>query len=193
MRNKQIRRGYSGRFMVRLPPFACALLLSACTALPPGEEVVLRAAVLPEAAIYNQSLYRMTPQELGRERQMLMAQPVTPETRIRLAMLLGNPRGPQDLGRAVTLLEAILKSSDPAAVSLHPLAHLLLDNYAERQKLHVLLDRQGQQLKEAQRKAAELESKAAELQGKLDSLADIERTLPQRSGAGRPQAPGGGR
>jgi len=200
MRNKQIGRGYSGRLMVRLFPIGCALLLSACASLPPGDGVVLRAVDLQETAAYSQALHRMTPQEMGRERQQLMAQPVTPETQIRLAMLLGYPRGPQDLSRAITMLDAVLKSSDPAAVSLHPLAYLLLDNYAERQKLHMQLDRQGQQLKEAQRralelqgKAAELESKAAELQGKLDSLADIERTLPQRPGAGRPHAPGGGR
>ena len=63
----------------------------------------------------------------------------------------------------------------------HPLARQVADNYQERLKLESQLDRQGQQLKESQRKASEL-------QDKLDSLADIERTLTPR-----PRAIGGKR
>lgn len=113
---------------------------------------------------------------------MLAAQPATPNIQIRQAMLLGHPRSGLDSGRALALLEGLLKSTDPAAVELQPLARLLADQYAERLRLDSQLDRQGGQLKESQRKAQEL-------QEKLDSLADIERTLtpPPRSGKGVPQ------
>ncbi|MBK8891300.1 MAG: permease [Dechloromonas sp.] len=128
---------------------------------------------------YYQTLQRMTPAQIARERQVLAALTPTPYTQVRIAMVLGHPRGQPDLARALTLLEAVLKSTDPGAVSLHPLARLLADNYGERQKLEGQLEKQGQQLKESQRKAIEL-------QEKIDGLADIERTLPQRPRATRP-------
>lgn len=134
------------------------------------------------ALAYYQSLQRMSAAQLGRERAMLAAVPQSPGIQLRMAMLLGNPRGQPDLAKALNLLDAVLKSSDPVAVGLQPLARLLADNFGERQKLEIQFDKQGQQLKDSQRKAAEL-------QEKIDNLADIERTLPQRPRATRP---GGG-
>ena len=128
---------------------------------------------------YYQMLQRMTPAQINRERSVLAALPPTPNTQVRTAMVLGHPRGQQDLAKALALLEGVLKSADPAALGLHPLARLLADNYAERQKLETQLEKQGQQLKDSQRKAVEL-------QEKIDSLAEIERTLPQRPRATRP-------
>lgn len=119
---------------------------------------------------YYQMLSRMSPAELGRERSVLMALPPTPNQQLRLAILLAYPRAPQDLGKAIALLEGILKANDPASASLHPLARLLADNYLERQRQELQLERQGGQLRESQKKAAEL-------QEKIDGLADIERTL----------------
>jgi len=134
----------------------------------------------PEPALnYYHFLSRMTANELGRERMVLAALPANPNTQIRTAMLLGHPRGPQDLVRATALLESLMKSTDPVSISLQPLARMLADNYIERQKLEMQVDRQGSQLKESQRKAVEL-------QEKIDKLADIERSLPPR----RPAATG---
>lgn len=137
------------------------------------------SAMLPLLG-YFQLLQRMTPQELARERTMLTAIPKTPPAQLRMAMLLGLARTPADLVRARSLLENLLKSTEPAAVSLYPLARLLASQYNERQKIHMqnekLLaqsDLLGQQLKESLRLSAEL-------QEKLDALATIERTLPVR-------------
>jgi len=135
------------------------------------------------ALVYYQGLSRMTPAELGRERTVLVAVPQTPFTQIRMAMLLGHPRVQQDLGKGLALLEGIIKSTEPAATPLHPLARQLADNYQERIKLESQLEKQGlqlnQQLKDCQRKTTEL-------QEKLDSLADIERTLIPRPRTVRP-------
>jgi len=139
----------------------------------------------PEAALnYYQSLSRMTPAELGRERLVLTAVQQIPFTQVRMALLLGHPRVQQDLGKGLALLEGILKSTDPAAAPFHTLARQLADNYQERIKLESLLEKQGlqlnQQLKDSQRKTAEL-------QEKLDSLANIEKTLIPRPRAVRPE------
>lgn len=88
-------------------------------------------------------------------------------------MLLYHPKAQQDHGKAVALLENVLKSADPAALVLQPLARLLVDNYQERARLEGLIGKQDVQLKDNQRKITEL-------QDKLDSLADIERTLTPR-------------
>ena len=140
---------------------------------------------LPPLAYY-QMLSRLGSAELNRERSVLAALPKTPKTQLRQAMLYGHPRAPQELGKALGLLDGILKSSDPAAVSLHPLARLLADNYLERQQEESQIELQGQQLKESQKKAGEL-------QEKIDGLADIERTLPQRARSVRPASPGRGK
>lgn len=139
----------------------------------------------PEAALsYYQGLARMTPAELGRERTVLVAVPQTPFTQMRVAMLLGHPRVQQDLGKGLALLEGILKSTDPAAAPFQPLAREVADNYQERIKLENQLEKQGlqlnQQLKDSQRKTAEL-------QEKLDSLANIEKSLIPRPRAVKPE------
>jgi len=158
---------------------ALMLALSACTT-PPAKKVARQDETTPEAAlVYYHGLARMTPAELGRERMVLTAVPQTPYTQVRMAMLLGHPRVQQDLGKALSLLDSVLKSSDPAAIAFHPLARAVADNYLERTKLDGQLEKQGLQLKDSQRKASEL-------QEKLDSLADIERTLTPRPPAVRP-------
>ena len=167
---------------------ALLMLLSGCAATPPAPtpSAVMPAApatvsddAVPLPALaYYQMLQRMTPAQINRERMVLAALPPTPNTQVRTAMVLGHPRGQQDFTKALALLEGVLKSADPAALGLHPLARLLADNYAERQKLETQLEKQGQLLKDSQRKAVEL-------QEKIDSLAEIERTLPQRPRATR--------
>jgi len=170
-KNVLIRRG--------LCSLLCAAMLGGCTALPAVKKPARSDETTPEAAlVYYHGLARMTPAELGRERSILVAVPQTPYTQVRMAMLLGHPRVLQDLGKALALLDSVLKSSDPAAVPFHPLARQVADNYLERQKLEGQLDRQGQQLKDSQRKTSEL-------QDKLDSLADIERTLTPRPRSGK--------
>ena len=164
-----------------------ALILSGCTGgmAPLVKKVSHADEITPEAAlVYYQGLAKMTPAELGRERMILVAVQQIPYTQIRMAMLLGHPRVQQDLGKGLSLLDSILKSNDPAAVPFHPLARQVADNYLERIKLEYQLEKQVQQLnsqlKESQRKAAEL-------QDKLDSLANIERTLIPRPRAVRPE------
>ncbi|WP_246167797.1 permease [Propionivibrio limicola] len=160
-----------------------AFALGACsTPLPVAEEAgegtrhvavqVDETAMLPVLG-YSQLLLRLTPQELARERIVLTAMPPTPSRQVRLALLLGQPHGPRDLGRALNLLDAVLKSTAPDAVSLQPLARTLASQYQERQRLEALNDKLAQQAKDAQRRSDEL-------QQKLDAITDIEKTMTTR-------------
>src|SRR6188474_3200402 len=139
MKNKFARRSGFGWPWLGWLVAVCFLGLSGCASkAPEGEESsvqqaeveVPRSSPLPMPPLsYYRLLSRMTPAELGRERMVLAALPRTPNTQVRLAMLLAYPRAQQDIARAMTQLDAVLKSNDPAAVALHPLARLLADNY----------------------------------------------------------------
>jgi len=165
-----------------------ASLLAACASPPaPVREepltpsmttpvTVNETAMLPLLG-YAQLLGRMSAQDQARERTILTTIPKTPITQVRLAMLLAQPRGPMDLARALALLESVLKSPDPVAVSLQPLVQTLATQYSERLKLDSQSDKLSQQLKEMQ-------GRNAELQDKLNALADIERSLPVRPNTG---------
>ncbi|MBK6358201.1 MAG: permease [Betaproteobacteria bacterium] len=159
------------------------LTVAGCASGPLARKLNLEDTSPEAALVYNQSLSRMTPAELGRERTVLAAVPQTPFTQVRLALLLGHPRVQQDLGKGLALVESVLKSTEPAAAPFHPLARQLADNYQERMKLENQLEKQiqslNQQLKDSQRKTVEL-------QEKLDSLANIEKALIPRPRVVRP-------
>lgn len=162
-----------------------ACLLSACAGIPPEEQSQVSVDVpgVVPALTYYQSLQRMSATEMARERTALGAHPASPANQLRLAMLLGHPRTAQDLNRALGLLDSLMKSPDPVAQSLYPLARLLADNYNERLKIDAQAEKQGAQLKE---QLKESQRKTLELQEKLNGLADIERTLPPRARTTRP-------
>lgn len=177
----------------RLLPILLVSLITGCAINLPEEHppTQLEAPGVAPALVFYQALQRMSFAEMTRERTVLASQPGGLGNQLRLAMLLGHPRGPLDLNRALSLLDNVLKSSDPAAQSMQPLARVLADNYNERLKLDGQLDKQGVQLKESQRKMEESQRKAFELQEKINSLADIERALAPRARTPRPLAPVG--
>ncbi|HJW25203.1 MAG TPA: permease [Rhodocyclaceae bacterium] len=175
MKSEQAMARGRDRLRQRIAASLCCLALAGCATQQAAPARQRADAHVAEAALnYYQSLTRMSTGELARERTALAALPNNANTQVRTAMLLGLARGPQDLGRAITLLEAVLKSSDPAAIALHPLARLLAENYTERQKL----DAQGERLLA---QAQDGQRRANELQEKIDRLTEIERTLPSRS------------
>ncbi|MDR0775044.1 MAG: permease [Azonexus sp.] len=163
-----------------------ALLAAGCaqTPAPASHAPAVETPRVAPPLAYYQLLGRLNAAELARERSLLATLPAEPANQIRLAMALGHPLGQADTAKALALVEQILRSNEPAAVELHPLAQLLADQYGERLRLdnerqrldnerlrqEGALERQGQLLKESQRKAQEL-------QEKLKSLADIERSL----------------
>ncbi len=174
---------FSRRLAVLIFGLFFGLTVAGCASGPLARKLHLDDPSPEGALLYNQSLARLPLAELGRERSVLAAVPQTPFTQVRMALLLGHPRVQQDLGKGLALLEGVLKSTEPEAVSFHPLARQLADNYQERLKLESQLEKQGLQLKDSQRKTTEL-------QEKLDSLANIEKTLIPRP---RAVGPNGGK
>lgn len=140
--------------------------------------VVLPAATrhaLIAALAYRQGLQGMSASEIARERSQLAANAGNPENQMRLALLYAQTRtSAGDSAKALALAETLLKSNDPAAVALQPLAALLVEQLTERVRLEGAQERLQTQSKEYQRKIHDL-------QEKLERLANIERSLPTRS------------
>ena len=170
-----------------------AALLAGCSTQArvevPAPPVVIAADQAPAARVdessmlpllgYQQLLAQLPPQDLARERAVLLYLPPTPSSQLRLAMLFAQTRGSGDLARAQALADRVLRANDPAAASMHPLARLLATQYHERLRLQAQNERLLLQVSESQRRSAEL-------QDKLEALANIERSLPQRPAGGEP-------
>ena len=154
-------------------------MISACATLPPPPDSNSTTNAVHGTLVYFQQLQHMSPQAVARERNNLSAAPQTPAMQIRLAMLLGQTHAPNDLNKAIVMLNALLKSNAPETGGLQPLIHLLIAQYQERAKGEAQSEKSAQQLKESQRRCEEL-------QEKLNALADIENSLQSRPNSSPP-------
>jgi hypothetical protein len=91
---------------------------------------------------------------------------------VQLAIALIQTRAPADAVRAGQLLQRVLGQATPVASPLHPLARQLLAQMAEQKRLEEQLERQAQQLRDAQRRVVQLNDR-------LDALRAIERGRPR--------------
>ena len=124
--------------------------------------------------IYYQNTHQLSQAGLLKILAELNSSPKSIDSDMQKAIVLGCLRGSVDLLRAISLLDSIIKSDDPYAKHLQPIASLLYANYSEWRRLDDALDKQGQQLKEAQRRSDQLNQK-------LEDLKAIEQQLPGRS------------
>jgi hypothetical protein len=140
------------------------------------------AAAIDAAArafyVYFDRVRQMSPGELGREFARL-DQPATPAAALELALALGQTRNPNDTVRALGVLDPLVRSADPQIAPWRPLARLLAARYAEQRRLEEQIERQAQQLRDAQRRQEQLAQQ-------LEALKAIERSLTNRLAAPPP-------
>ncbi|SFD85210.1 hypothetical protein [Paracidovorax konjaci] len=105
----------------------------------------------------------------------------SPEKTLQLALALLQTRQPADTARSLGLVQKVLGDARPAAAALHPLSRLLENRLLQQRRLEDQLDRQGQQLKDGQRRIDQLNER-------LEAMRAIERSL-----NARPGAPGNGK
>jgi hypothetical protein len=164
-------------------------LLAACTTAPslkptpdpvqePVPVIALRPAPTAPCEIdallgYHQWLHELAPAELAKELAALHAQPKSAQSALKKSMLLTLSHNDGDLARAQTLIDGVVKSTEPDALILKPLAQILASNYAEMRRFSDQADRLNQQTKESQRRVEQLSET-------LEALKAIERTLPAR-------------
>jgi hypothetical protein len=152
------------------PPAAAA---SESTVPAPAETVIA----------YAERLRGLGASELAQEIQRLGDSSYAPARALQLALALGQARGAANFARAQALLQRVL--AQPDAGRLHPLARLVSAQLADLRRADEQLERQGQQLREAQRRLDELSDR-------LEAVRAIERsvpTVPRRDPPVRPVAP----
>ena len=103
-----------------------------------------------------------------------------PSRAMRLALVLAHTRQPADTARALGLVQRTL--TNPAAQDLHPLARLLEARLTQQRRLEEQLERQAQQLRDAQRRNDQLSER-------LEAVRAIERSLTTRPAPAAPVTP----
>ncbi|WP_370633605.1 hypothetical protein [Acidovorax sp. sic0104] len=117
---------------------------------------------------------RMAPAELAKEIARLNeAEDAATENSLLLAMALAQTRQPVDTARALGLVQRVLGNQAAAAQALHPLARLLEARLLQQRRLEDQLERQAQQLRDAQRRNEQLNER-------LEAVRAIERSLTTR-------------
>lgn len=124
---------------------------------------------------YFDRVRQMSSSELGREFTRLDP-PTSPAAVLELALALGQTRNPSDTVRALGLLDPLVRNTDPQYAPWQPLARLLSARYVEQRRLEDQLERQSQQLRDAQRRQEQLAQQ-------LEALKAIERSLNNRPAA----------
>jgi hypothetical protein len=103
-----------------------------------------------------------------------------PSRALRLALVLAQTRQSVDTARALGLVQRTLANA--AAKDLHPLARLLETRLTQQRRLEEQLDRQAQQLRDAQRRNDQLSER-------LEAVRAIERSLTTRPTSATPPPP----
>lgn len=156
-----------------------ALALQGCAGQPTrGGAPVAGRDTLADLLDYHRRLQELPLAELEWERQLLAAEPLGAEGRIRLAMALGQPRGAGNPARAQALLDGLARSNRPEAARLQPLARLLAGQYQEAQRSAALAERLGLEIGRINQQVRAQQQRAEQLQLKLEALANIEHNLP---------------
>jgi hypothetical protein len=133
---------------------------------------------------FHEYIRQMPAPELAQEISRLSGQvqatatAASPAVVLELALALSQQHNGSDLGRAIALLDPISRSSAAELRPWQPLARLLQARVVEQRRLEEQVDRQGAQLRDAQRNVQQLNEK-------LEALKAIERSLNARP----PQAP----
>lgn len=161
------------------PPPAVAVPAPApIIAAPEPVPVIVRASpVVAPVLAYADRIRPLQGNELNAEITRLN-DAATPADQMRLAIALSQTRQLYDLVRAQELLQRIQANNSGEAQRFHPLARLYGARLAEQRRVEDQLDRQGQQLRDTQRRLNETNEK-------LEALKEIERSL-----TGRVQIPG---
>jgi hypothetical protein len=120
--------------------------------------------------------------ELAQESRRLADAGDSPVSLMQQAAVLAQLRGGANIGRAQSLLQRVLGRGDGQAHALHPLARLLTAQLAEARRADEQIERQSQQLRDAQRRIDQLSER-------LEAVRAIERSLPSPAAAGGPPAP----
>lgn len=132
-----------------------------------------------ELLAYAENVRALPAQELAQEIARLGEPGEAAPRLLRLAIALGVARSNVNNIRAQVLLQRALAQNTPEAQALHPLARLLLAQQGDARRAEEQLERQAQQLRDAQRRIDQLNDR-------LEAVRAIERSVPPARPASAP-------
>ena len=100
---------------------------------------------------------------------------------LQLAVALGQTRQPQDLQRAIGVLQRLAGATSDEARRLQPMGRLIAARYLEQRRVEDLLDKQNQAMRDTQRRMDQLNER-------LEAVRAIERSLTRSNGSAAPAA-----
>lgn len=182
------RSGFCSVALMALTLQACAGTAGLPSAPPPQAPPSADSRTPPVRVLdWYYGLRELDATELARTRKQYADKAANAEIQLRQALLAAHPQAP-NLARARSLLEGLLANTADDARALHPLAHLLLEQLGERQRLEAQAQRLGQQVERGAQQLKEAQQQSSELQAKLDALTEIERSLQARPPLATPPA-----
>ena len=98
---------------------------------------------------------------------------------LQLAVALGQTRQPQDMQRALGVLQRLSGATGEDARRLQPMGRLIAARYAEQRRVEDLLDKQNAAMRDTQRRMDQLNER-------LEAVRAIERSLTRPNGAAAP-------
>jgi hypothetical protein len=167
---------------VQLPPVVTAQPVPANVPPPPPPPPAKPEpadAAARRLLAYNDQMRQWQPPELTAEVNRLnnvlatQGAATSPADILELALVLSQTRNNGDLGRAMALVDPITRSSAKEVQPWQGLARLLAVRFAEQRRLEDAVERQKNELRDAQRNAQQLNEK-------LEALKAIERSINAR-------------
>jgi septal ring factor EnvC (AmiA/AmiB activator) len=127
-----------------------------------------------EALALADRMRALSNNDLAAEIARLSGPGTTPLNQLTLALALLQFPAPAEGQRVAALLQGIITNGSDDARPLHPLARQVASQHAQQRRLEEQLERQAQQLREAQRRIDQLSER-------LEALRAIERSMPSRA------------
>ncbi|WP_234265575.1 hypothetical protein [Hydrogenophaga sp. NFH-34] len=140
---------------------------------PPPPRLDAPMPALVSALVYADRLRSLGAAELAAEQVQIGEPGNAPERLMQLALVLSQTHQAPDTARALAMLQRLMAINAPEALELRPLARLLAGRLQENRRLEEQVDRQAQQLREAQRRIDILNDR-------LEAMRAIERSLTPR-------------
>lgn len=135
--------------------------------------------VLTALLTYAERLRALNTAELAAEIVVQGDPGNAPLRQMQLALALAQTHAPADTARALGLAQRVVAHPAPESVPLKPLARLLANRLTDQRRLEEAVERQAQQLREAQRRIDQLNER-------LEAMRAIERSLTTRPPATPP-------
>lgn len=169
------------------------LLLGACALQPQAPVTAVAVQALPKTPLEHVDSYQawldgLSTEALAAESLRVADNPPDVAGKFERVLLLGKRHGTEDLAQALAMLDAINADSTDDVRPWQPVAKLLersyRADYMEQKRLQEQLEKQGQQLRDSQRRNEQLSEKVEQLGHKLEALKSIELNLPKPASNG---------